>query len=229
MQGWKRYISDLSSNSLCWVLSAHGRCWGWSPKPRVIRFQCKFSENATVGTGPGRSPWCPWQAPLIKGLPGFPTLFDLIFWKFHSVHFCRLIKWQAFLLNTECLCNHKHKLVFHLGTSIWDFVWYLCLRHRDPEKKGAGCGKIWISSLRQEKIRKEILLRQLPLAGCRTWRDITDEQKNKLLWKYKYCKMSVCFIKGSAVCFTHYNITPYGRGIGHHHHFTNGKSEVLRN
>lgn len=95
----------------------------------------KFSsENVKAGTGPGRSCWWPWQAPPTGQMLGFPSLFNLIFWKFHSIHFCRLMKWQAFLLNTECLCNHKHKLVFYLGISIWGLACSVSETQRSWEK-----------------------------------------------------------------------------------------------
>lgn len=124
---------------------------GWRPRSETLQFHLKFnSENTNAITGLGDPTGGHNRPSLVMALPGFLTPLHLTFQVYHSIHFCRLIELQTFYLIWSAFCDHKNKLVFYLGTNIWNLAWYLCLRHRDRKKKGAGCVKIWIFYLKQE-------------------------------------------------------------------------------
>lgn len=125
---------------------------GWSPMSQSLQFHQKLNRENTCGvTGPRGGPIHGHHKPI-------PVSDCLAFWLCmlsfpqHAMQsiFGGWLNYKCFYLIQNAISDHKNKLVVYLGTNVGNLAGNLCLRHRDPEKKGAPCGKSSILYLRQE-------------------------------------------------------------------------------
>lgn len=123
----------------------------WSPMSQSLPFHHKLNRENTCGvTGPRGGPTGGHHRPI-------PVSDCLAFWlcilsfSQHAMQsiFGGWLNYKRYYLILNAFSDHKNKLVFYLGTNVRNLAGNLYPRHRDPEIKGAACGKSSILYLRQ--------------------------------------------------------------------------------